>query len=433
MSPGYGNRIYRNRKSHIPLIVVCLVVISVFVIFVLTGKNSQESNGLASDKANINISSRNIPDSQKRPVVDLAGSPNESAVIEKETAEAVEEPSPNLPESYSEDEEVNHREVVIEANRLFLARKFNQALKLYQSISSQEKSVLVLIGQCYYHLKDYENAYFYLERALEQDKGNFMALKFLAFTAYKTDSLDVGLDYANEALEIKNDPELKKLFNILKREMQVMEGYSDTKSPNFRVIFSKTEHGDIKKLVLDILDEAYRTIGRDMNYYPPESVSVILYNERGFFDVTRAPSWAGGLYDGKIRIPIKGVTGREEMLRRILFHEYTHAYIHSITPRCPRWINEGLAEYYSCNDRSIIGQVIPLNKLEKLFPSSSAKLILTSYKESFSAVSYLIEKWGFLRFRELLEAIARRENLRTAFESVYYVEYSQFLKTWGRE
>lgn len=429
MSPGYGNQIYRKRKSHLPLIFSSVVIITFFIIFILTRSDSHHSKGLSPDISNEKISSGTSLDSLKETGIEPAISTNESAEIKTGITE---NSIQILPNGYSGTKKSSNYEVIIEANQLFSAKKFSQALKLYLSISKPEQSVMIVIGQCYYYLKDYDNAYFYLEKVLEQDRGNFISLKFLAFTAYRTDRLDIGLDYAQEALEIRNDPELKNLLGIIKREKQVMKGYSDIRNPNFRVVFSKTEHGDIKKLILDLLADAYRTIGRDMNYYPPRSVSVILYNEKGFFDITRAPGWVGGLYDGKIRIPIRGITGQEEMLRRILFHEYTHAFIHSITSRCPRWINEGLAEYYSSNNRTTIGQVIPLSYLENVFPSSNAKLIATSYQESFSAVSYLIEKYGSYRLRELLEAFAKGKNIRTAFEAVYFIDYEQFLKTWGR-
>src|SRR5437660_2481667 len=35
---------------------------------------------------------------------------------------------------------------------------------------------------------------------------------------------------------------------------------------------------------------------------------VTLYTQKQFFNITEAPSWAGGLNDGKLRIPIQGVT-----------------------------------------------------------------------------------------------------------------------------
>ena len=49
---------------------------------------------------------------------------------------------------------------------------------------------------------------------------------------------------------------------------------------------------------------------------------------------------------------------------RTLFHEYTHALVYSVTPVCPRWIHEGLAEYCSGSRPPRIGQIIPLERLE---------------------------------------------------------------------
>ena len=33
---------------------------------------------------------------------------------------------------------------------------------------------------------------------------------------------------------------------------------------------------------------------------------MVLYSKEQFRDVTQSPSWAGGLYDGRIRLPVAG-------------------------------------------------------------------------------------------------------------------------------
>jgi hypothetical protein len=162
-------------------------------------------------------------------------------------------------------------------------------------------------------------------------------------------------------------------------------------------------------------------------------LTVILYDEKAFFDITRVPAWVGGLYDGKIRIPIKGVEGQEALLKRVLFHEYTHALIRDITSSCPLWVHEGLAEYFSQENPARIGQVFPLDQLEKRFPSGNPLNVILAYRESFSAVSELISRFGLYRIRELLEALGRGESIGTAFESVFFITYEAFMNSWGRQ
>jgi len=73
---------------------------------------------------------------------------------------------------------------------------------------------------------------------------------------------------------------------------------------------------------------------------------VLLYAKTAFKTVTQAPEWAGGLYDGKIRIPVGGLTTAEEAvgLQSVLVHEMTHAFLFRMAPvGLPLWFNEGLA------------------------------------------------------------------------------------------
>lgn len=324
---------------------------------------------------------------------------------------------------------------------LYQNGEFKKALPLFKRYAdnTNDFNALLHTGLCYYKLDDPHNAVTYLEKAVQVDGNNFLARKYLAFAHYKTDALDDSLANAEAGLSISSDGELQSLHSKILREKQTMKGYGDKQRVNFRFQFSKEEHNDIKDTVHFILKDAYREIGQQMNFYPSQPVTVILYNEKGFFDVTRAPGWAGGLYDGKIRIPIHGVEGQEETLKRVLHHEYVHALVHAITPRCPHWLNEGLAVYFTEDEAELrgygekLGQAIPLQRLENSFPSGDIRAVLAAYLESYTAVVYLIEKYGLFRVKELLETLGKGESLESAFNSVFYTPYSQFVKKWGKD
>ena len=162
---------------------------------------------------------------------------------------------------------------------------------------------------------------------------------------------------------------------------------------------------------MDTLEEAYGEVGRAILFYPTEEILVFLYTDQQFFDVTRAPAWAGGLFDGKIRIPTKGSETQINRLRVILFHEYVHAAIHQMTRQggqqaaVPTWLHEGVAQYFESSGRrggrpvedsmkawikqgGITG-IIPLSQLHGSFMGANhpdaARLI---YDESLSAVHF---------------------------------------------
>ena len=357
-------------------------------------------------------------------------------------------PEPSTPERFnvpgktgkSRDNKNANSSVLSQAQDHFMLRQYKKALPLFKSISETDLTALLYTGICYYWLEDYPKAQTYLEKSLQKDNTGFLAMKHLAFTHYKMDALDDSLDNAEAGLALLADGELQALRSKILREKKIMKYYGDTQKVNFRFQFSKEEHNDIKDKVHFILKEAYRVIGKQMNFYPEKPVTVILYNEKGFFDVTRAPGWAGGLYDGKIRLPIHGgVDGQEEVLKRVLHHEYVHALVHAITPRCPLWLNEGLAVYFTEDTAELrgygdkLGQAFPLKYLENRFPSRDTRLVLAAYLESYTAVAYLIDKYGLFRIKELLETLGKGESFESAFKSIFYTSYKRFVNTWGKD
>jgi len=71
-----------------------------------------------------------------------------------------------------------------------------------------------------------------------------------------------------------------------------------------------------------------------------------LYTQQAFADITQAPAWVGALNDGRIRVPVQGLSNLTPELSRVLRHELTHSFIQQKTRgRAPTWIQEGLAQW----------------------------------------------------------------------------------------
>ena len=309
---------------------------------------------------------------------------------------------------------------------------------LYPDINSillkYNKRFLTIIGMCYYWMNENEEAVSFLKEADDLEYYPYRTKKFLALAYYRLNDLAISLEYAEDAIEYGQDGELKQLIAKLKREENVMKGYKDLGTENFLIQFSREEHDETRTIVSDYLKEAYKEIGKELDYFPKKQFVVILYNERDFFDVTRAPGWAGGLYDGKIRLPVRGLSGPNDILRNVIFHEFTHALVSEITQKCPLWINEGLAEYFSSDETNLnIEKPIPLKYLEKGFPSGNVAFISLAYRTSHSAVSYMIDKYGMYSILELLENFGEGMDINKAFESVLYISYDDFVFEWGKQ
>jgi len=212
---------------------------------------------------------------------------------------------------------------------------------------------------------------------------------------------------------------------------------------HFTVKYEGRERIEAGRIILRILEDAYGEVGRALSYYPDQDVAVILYSGQQFQEVTDAPGWSGGIYDGKIRIPIGGIEQETPGLRRLLYHEYTHAVVRAITRRVPTWLNEGLAQYFE--GRSIepsgaialrgmlsAGKLPPLQALEGSFlglNSSQAGLV---YLISLSAVRHMADQYGMYRVKMVLEELAAGADMSKAVHTGLLVSYEDFERGWRR-
>ncbi|HEY9071111.1 MAG TPA: hypothetical protein VIV61_12710, partial [Candidatus Ozemobacteraceae bacterium] len=142
------------------------------------------------------------------------------------------------------------------------------------------------------------------------------------------------------------------------------------------------------------------------------------------------PGWAGGVYDGKIRLPVPPGTSSPDQLAGAIFHEYCHHLIFLVTDgACPTWLNEGLAQMMEGLDpqraRQILGtgesaHLMPLARLDGPFTRNATRQQAERlYAQALVAASQLIEEKGMAAVRELLGHLGRKRPLDEAMGMVY--------------
>ncbi len=322
------------------------------------------------------------------------------------------------------------------AKESFEKGDYKTAAGLCKELAKKDKRAFLCVGLAYFKLADYENSINFLEQSLDGGGDEFISRRFLAFAYYYRDNFEKSLFNAGKAISISRDPELDNFYQKLLREKSAKANFTDEGTLHFKVQFDGYVHGGISRKVLGILEDAYSSIGRDLNYFPSEPITVILYSTQDFYDVTQVPVWVGGFFDkndGRIRVPVKGVEGQERLLRTVLFHEYVHALIQSITRSCPLWLHEGMAEYYAKGPSQRIGQIIPLNRLETSLAGLTGKGIAVAYAESHSAVSYLMDQYRPYRMKDLLFSLSKGNDLNAAFTEAFQMSYTEFIQTWGKK
>lgn len=315
-------------------------------------------------------------------------------------------------------------------------------------LHSQEFSFYIGLGLSYHRLKKETQAKEAAEKALRLAPNEPAPYKLLGEIAYQDDQLDEALGYFEKALQlVPSDPNLPSVIDKLQREHQVQSQFQQEATIHFTVKFEGHEERGIADQVVRILEEAYGEIGKNFSYYPENSITVILYSDQQFRDITRTPAWAGGLFDGKIRIPTEGAGSSPEELNRVLYHEYTHAVVYALTGgRVPTWLNEGLALNLEKRDPASLSSfwspllqgairtnsLIPIQDLHGSFMNMDQATAQLSYAESYSAVKYLIDRYGMFTIQSLLKDLSHQRDFAKAFDDRFFIPYPEFQSAWQK-
>jgi tetratricopeptide (TPR) repeat protein len=258
-------------------------------------------------------------------------------------------------------------------------------------------------GWAAYTLGQYDTATSALKRALEYDPSLVQAAALLGTVAYANSDLDLAIRSMEKAAALApNDARIRRQLEQWRKESTVHAGLNERATARFRVLYEGTKQEDIGDRVSSVLESAYWSIGKQLNSYPGEALTVILYTNRQFQDVTRAPAWAGGGYDGRIRLPASGALRTPATLDRVLRHELVHAMIAHVAPRnVPTWIHEGLASVLESSDRAWVKkalaqtrEVFALEDLTAGFQHLNGTEALVAYAESAVAAEILCERLG---------------------------------------
>ena len=281
----------------------------------------------------------------------------------------------------------------------------NQAASLFrQELRQSPRDPVLHFGaaSAAYALGQTGSALSSLKKAVELDPEFAEALAMLGQVAYENGDSDLAIRSVEKALALRpRDGQLTDVLERWRHESSVHNSYIEKPAGHFPILYEGGTQQSIGDRVARVLESGYSSIGRTLNSYPTETVTVILYTNREFQDITRSPSWAGGGYDGRIRVAVGGQL-RPSDLDRVVTHELVHAIVASAAPRrVPAWLNEGLATYLESNDRSWVpdvlhraSTVVPLADLTNGFNGLDEQGALVAYAESSVAAEILCAKLG---------------------------------------
>lgn len=234
------------------------------------------------------------------------------------------------------------------------------------------------------------------------------------------------------------DAALAARIEKMRREHRLFSRFQQAQTLHFNLLFEGREEKDRARLVIQLLEGAYQEVGKRFSYYPERTILAILYTDQQFRDVTQSPAWTKALFDGKIHLPIGGPIENEALLKKVVYHEFTHALVHQLSRgKTPTWLNEGLALYFEEGgtlDRDRLAlPLLPLDRLHGSFMMYDESTARRAYAQSRSAAAYLIDRYGFFRIKLLLERLADNTPFPEAFEEIFLIPYADFQTEWQKK
>src|SRR5579862_1878420 len=283
----------------------------------------------------------------------------------------------------------------------------------------------------------------YAERAVRASPNSPDSLTILGYVQYSADRDRDAIRTWKRSLELRPDPMVQSYLAKAERDASAQAGYSEKESSHFTLHYEGEQTSEsLRTQLLATLDSEYDDLVRDLGVEPRNSIPVILYTRQTFFDVTNAPSWSGAINDGKLRIPIQGVTSVTPELARVLKHELAHSFISQLSGgRCPQWLNEGIAQ--AVEPKQVAhGQFlanlfqaqheIPLNALEGTFMQFSSMQATVAYEESLAAVQYISDTYGMSDLPRILERLSQGSSTEVALRSTIHSDYGQLETEIGK-
>lgn len=316
------------------------------------------------------------------------------------------------------------------------------------SASTQLQHNLALIhlkaAQEAYQARRLDKAHQLITQALASNPNSADAYAFLGEVEYNRQRLKEAKAAWEKALAL--DPAMKGVRERLaqvQQELPVESKFEKLSQLHFDIRYHEGLERSTGFDIQDALSQARREVGSDFAFWPQHKTVVIVYSAEQFRQLRQnAPEWAGGQYDGKIRMPLPGTGMDLNEVKRILAHEYTHALTYELTQnRLPAWFNEGLAEYEGWKHgrppwlllRQALKttQLIPWAALSSYFTAaSSTQQAALAYEQAHSIVAYLVARYSFWKIKRLLQEVANGQPLEHALTAVYRLKPARLEENW---
>ena len=264
--------------------------------------------------------------------------------------------------------------------------------------------------------------------ALHPGEPHLLALRGELF--YRDNRLRDALQDLEEAhSKLPNDTAIKRRLEKVRRDLAAESRYIRSNSAHFTLSYDGDRDEAIGALLLDQLEQSWSDLTSELEVVVMQPITVILYTRREFHETTGTGREVAGLFDGKVRLPIGGVTRITPGLTRLIRHELTHALLHvKGAGRVPRWLHEGLAQWMEPRDVDTVDPALSLARSR----GKRIRIEPFSYPTALSFVAFLEKEYGRSRLLWLVELLAERQEIGRAFDRAFGLSLGEAVAEWNR-
>ncbi len=266
----------------------------------------------------------------------------------------------------------------------------------------------------------------------------------LGFAYYQAGRTADAIAAWKQGLHLRPDKNVQALLDRAEREATAESDFQESETGHFQLRYEGTSTSPLlRRQIEQTLEQDYSQLVAELGIAPQNTISVSLYSDKAFFDVTQAPSWIGALNDGKLRIPIQGLHEVTPALARILKHELAHSFIaQAAQGRCPQWLNEGIAQLLEPRTLGSRGprlaalyrdhHEVPLQQLESSFMDYSNDEAMLVYDQALAAAEYIRQTYGPGELPLLLQRLGEEGSVESTLQSTLHVDYQHLDDDIGR-
>jgi tetratricopeptide (TPR) repeat protein len=302
------------------------------------------------------------------------------------------------------------------------------------TFSPDSLGLLLNLSALYLRESQFSKALDPLEHARRVAPDSPDVAKLMGWAYYGANKMDLAVQEWTRSEKLRADPEVEAALAKAQRDKSEEESYREGETAHFSLKYNGVATPDLARGILHALEDDYNDLESQLDYTPREPVAVILYTNQAFADITRAPSWAGALNDGRIRIPVQGLSSVTPELARELRHELTHSFVgQKSLNRAPTWVQEGVAQWMEGRRSSqSAGELLNvlsrpdaphLSQLEGSWMGLSGDSAFFAYAWSLAVVESIVQAGGISDVSRLVEHLATASSTEEALRESLHSSY----------